>query len=49
MKLQEFNTIELSKNELQSIDGGIVFATAACIFAIGVCIGAGIGIWNTKR
>ena len=39
----------LSKNELQAIDGGIVFATAACIFAIGVCIGAGIGVWNTKR
>lgn len=49
MNLKELNTQELSKNELQTIDGGIVFATAFCLFAIGVAIGAGIGVWNARR
>jgi len=49
MDLKNFGTQELSKNELQTIDGGIVFMTAALMFAIGVGVGAGIGIWSIRR
>ncbi|MCG8819941.1 hypothetical protein G1K72_03870 [Tenacibaculum finnmarkense] len=49
MKLKEFNTLELSQDELKTIDGGIVFMTAVCIFAAGMAIGTGIGYWVKRR
>ena len=47
MKLKEFNTLELSKNELQRIEGGILIGVAICLLALGMAIGAGIGNRNT--
>ena len=41
--LNNIKICELSKEDLQLVNGGIMFGVALCLFAIGMAIGAGIG------
>jgi len=47
--LENYGVQELSVDDVQNIEGGIVFATAACLFALGVAVGAGIGTVIQRR
>lgn len=46
--VENFGVLEMSYSETQEIEGGLIFTTAFCIYALCLCAGVAVGYYATR-